>query len=103
MVLNFLHSRLARAVCAAVEGLVGFDAVTNDSAPTVVAHGGKLVNRAFKTIERMFCVSCNDFKRQVIVVTAYFTLCHYRFSLSGNDALTFTREAVGGNFSSSFC
>jgi hypothetical protein len=76
MILNFRHSRLARAVCAAIEGLVGFDTVTNDFAPTVVAHGSKLVNRAFKAIERMFCVSCDDFKRQVIIVAAYFTLCH---------------------------
>ena len=76
MVLHFVHARLARAVCTTVESRVGLDAVTDDLTPAVIADRGKLVNRALEAIERVSGASCNNVKREIIIVVADFTLCH---------------------------
>jgi CubicO group peptidase (beta-lactamase class C family) len=44
-------------------GAIGFYAVADDLAATVVADRSKLVNRAFEAIERMLCLSRDNFKR----------------------------------------
>ena len=65
-----------RAVGTTVEGFIGLDAVTDNLAPTVVADRSELVNRTLEAIKRVSGAGGNNFKRQVIVVSAYFTLRH---------------------------
>ena len=80
-ILHAIHARLSRAIGAAVESIIGLNAVTDDLAPAVVTDRGEFVNRALEAIERVSCLGRNNFKRQVIIVTAHFTLCHRNFSL----------------------
>jgi hypothetical protein len=61
---------------AAVERAVRFDAVTDDLAPTVVAHRRELVNRALEAVERVGRSVANDVERKVIFVTADFAFGH---------------------------
>jgi hypothetical protein len=50
-------------VGAAIERIIGFDAMTDDLAPTMVANRGQLMNRALEAVERMFCLGRDNFKR----------------------------------------
>ena len=61
-VLHIRHARLARAVCTAVERLIGFDAMTDYLASAVVANRGELLNRTLEAIERVSNASSNNFK-----------------------------------------
>lgn len=81
MVFNFTHSRLTRAVSAAVESVIGLDTMPYDLAAAMSTDGSELVNRALEAIERVVRASRDNLKGQVIIVTAYFTLCYLGFSL----------------------
>jgi hypothetical protein len=70
------HAGFARAIGAAIEGFVRFDAVTDDSAATVPTNRGQFLNRAFEAIEGMLPACRNYVKGQVIIVSANFTLGH---------------------------
>ena len=80
MVLHVRHSRLSRAVGATVKRIVRFDAVPDDLAAAVIADGRELMDRTLEAVKRVSRSLSHDFERQVIIVTANFTLRH-RFPL----------------------
>src|SRR5947199_1780075 len=94
MIFYFDNARLTRAIGAAVEGVVGLDAVPDDLTFAVVTHGREFVDRALEAVERVARAGRDDFKRQVIIVTADFTLCHRTSPLSSlrDDAVHQLRQ-----------
>ncbi len=82
MVNDLVRSFLAGAVRAAVERAVRLDAVPDDLAAASVADGRELVDRALEAIERVPRARRNDFKGQIVIISAYFTLCHSRYASS---------------------
>jgi hypothetical protein len=76
MILYIRHTRLACAIGATVEGVVGLDAVSDDLAASSRADRCEFVNCALEAIERVACASRHDFKGQVIIVTTHLTLRH---------------------------
>src|SRR5437773_1289010 len=68
------HPDQARAVRRAEDGPVGLDAVTNDPAATVTADRRQLVDRALEAIEHVSVAGREDLEREVVVVSADFTL-----------------------------
>src|SRR5437588_11998297 len=94
MILYIGDARLMRAVGATVEGVIGLDAVPDDPAPAVVAHGSELVNRALEAVERVARARRDNLEGQVIIVTADFTLCHRTSPLSSlrDDAVHQLRQ-----------
>src|SRR6476659_105039 len=67
---------LPGAVGAAVEGVVRFDAVTDDLAAAVLADGRETMNGAFEAVEGMGPARGDDLEGEVVVVPADFTHGH---------------------------
>ena len=76
MILHVRDAGQARAIGAAIESIVGLDAVTDDLTSAVITYGRKFLNRTFKAIERMLCPSRDDLKGKIVIVSAYLTSCH---------------------------
>ena len=66
-----------RAMGAAIERPIGFDAVSDDLAPAVVADRRELVNRALEAVERVRFASRDHLEREMIVVAAHFAFRHW--------------------------
>jgi hypothetical protein len=64
-------------MCAAVVFSVRLDAVPDDSAIAMAAYRREAVNCALEAIEHMSLTGGGDFERQLIVVSADFTLRHF--------------------------
>jgi hypothetical protein len=77
------RATLVRTVRAAIEGPVRFDPVTNDSAPAVITDRREPVNRALKAVKRVGDSGGHDLKREMVVVTTDFALCHGQSSRRG--------------------
>ena len=60
---DFVRSFFARAVGTAVERAVRLDAVTENLAAAVVAHGREFMDRALKTVEHVSDARRDNFKR----------------------------------------
>lgn len=84
------NARLFGAVGAAEKSFFGFDAVSDYFAAAMSANGREPVNRALKTIENVPVARRYNFKRQIIIVTANFALCHnfLEFQVSSRDIKT---------------
>src|SRR6267142_1521350 len=65
-------ARGARTVGAAVHGPGLLDAVTDDSAPTMLAGRGKRVDRALEAVKHMLATIEHDRERLVVSITADF-------------------------------
>src|ERR1043165_3348177 len=76
VILYIRRTRLARAIGAAVESVVGLDAVPDDLAPATGTDRGQFVNGALEAVERVARARRRDLEGQVIVVAADFTLRH---------------------------
>jgi hypothetical protein len=70
------HPRLPRTACTAKVIVIRLDAMTNDFASAIRADRREFVYRAFETIERVPVAGRYNFKRQIIIVTAYFAARH---------------------------
>src|SRR2546423_8622092 len=81
-----------RAVGATIERVIGLDAVPDDLTATVVAYGRELVNRTLEAVERMMRACRDDFKGQVIIVAADFTLGHLNTPLSYSETMPSTNS-----------
>ena len=76
MIFHVGDARLTRTIGAAIKALIRLDAMPDDLALAVATDRRQLVNRAFKAVERVARARHNDFKRSVVIVAAYFALCH---------------------------
>jgi hypothetical protein len=76
VVLHVRQARLPRAISATVKRVVPFDAVPDDLAATVIANGRELMDRTLEAVKRMPRALRHYFERQVIIITANFTLRH---------------------------
>ena len=81
---------LAGAVSATVKSAVRFYAVSDDFAAAMITDGGELVDRAFEAVKRVSRSGSNDFERQIIIIPADVTLCHYQSPLAGLSELART-------------
>ena len=77
MVARAALARLPCAVGAAVKRADLFDAVADDFAAAMIADGREFMNRTLETIEDVPLARRHYFKRQIIIVAAYFTLRHF--------------------------
>src|SRR4051794_10164867 len=64
------------AAGAAKEPSVSFCAVADDPASAVCTNGGKFVDRALETIERVRFAGSHDLERKVVIIPANLTLSH---------------------------
>jgi hypothetical protein len=78
VILHIVDSRLPRAIRTAIKSIIRFYAVSDDLAAAMITNRSQLMDRTFEAIERVPRSSRHHFERQVIIVAAYFTLCHYR-------------------------
>ena len=76
MVLYTLHSCLSRAVSTAIEFLIRLDAVTDDSASTVLTMRCQPLDGTFEAIECEPLVIHDYIEGQVILVPTNFTASH---------------------------
>lgn len=84
MVFDAFDARAPRAIGAAEEIFLCFDAVPDDAASAICANGRELMNRAFETIENVPLARRYYFKRQIIIISANLALCHFPFLLALN-------------------
>jgi hypothetical protein len=77
VVVYAFHAFLSGAMSAAKISRIGFDAMPDYFTPAVCANGRKPVNRAFKRIENVAFSRRDNFKSQIIIITAHFTLRHF--------------------------
>jgi hypothetical protein len=73
-------ARRLRAVRATEERPPGFDAVADDVAPAVIADRRELVDGTLKAVEHMSLTGRDYLEREMVVVSADFTLSHERSS-----------------------
>jgi hypothetical protein len=73
-------ARLSRAISATIERANLFNAVTDNFAAAMIANGRKPVDRTLETIEDVSLARRHNFKRQIIIVAANFTLRHLNSS-----------------------
>jgi hypothetical protein len=76
MVFDSFDARFPGAIGAAEIIFLRLDAVPDNPAPAICAHRREFMNGAFKTIENVAVSRRNNLKRQIIIVSANFTLCH---------------------------
>lgn len=76
MVNDLVCPFFVRAVGAAVKRAVRLDAVTENFATAVVAHRREFMNRALETVEHVGDARRDNFKGQIIIVSAHFTFRH---------------------------
>src|SRR5262245_19537004 len=81
MILRLRDSGLTRAIGAAIESVLGLDAVPDDPAAAVGADRGQFLNRAFEAVEDMLPAGRDHLEGQVIIVSAHFTFGHGSTSL----------------------
>src|SRR5688572_21108360 len=67
---------LVRAVRAAIERAVRFDAVSDDAAAAVIAHRSEPVDRAFEAVEYVGLARGHHLERQIVVIPADFARRH---------------------------
>jgi hypothetical protein len=75
-VFQLRFARGARAVDAAEDLSVCFDAMSDDSAVAMRANRGQRVDRALEAIEGVMLPANDDFKRLVIFIFANFACSH---------------------------
>jgi hypothetical protein len=75
--LSLAQSTLPGAVGAAEKLPLALYAMTDNSAPAVIARRSNRVNRALETVERVAVAGRYNFKGLVVVVAADFALCHH--------------------------
>jgi hypothetical protein len=76
MIFRLRDPGLARAIGAAIERVLGLDAVSDDLATAVSADGGKLLDRALKAVEDMLPARREYLEGHIIIVAANFTFSH---------------------------
>ena len=77
VILYVSHTRIASAICTAEEPLTGFHSVPYDLTSAMIADRRESMDRAFEAVECVSLVCGDNFERQVIVVAAHFTFCHW--------------------------
>jgi hypothetical protein len=75
-IVNSDDARLLRAVGAAIEGALRFDAMADDPALTVRTRRRERMNCAFEAIENVGLPGVNDFEGLVVIVPADLALGH---------------------------
>jgi hypothetical protein len=80
VIFHAFDSGFSRAERTAEKVFLRLDAVTDYLAPAVCTDGREFMNRAFETIENVLVARRDNFKRQIIIISANFTLCHIFFS-----------------------
>ena len=78
MIPHVADSSLPGTICAAIESTSCFDAVTDNFAAAMGAARSERVNRTFKTVEYMRTAAHPHFEGLIILVSAHFTLSHFR-------------------------
>jgi hypothetical protein len=73
---NSADTGFHRAMRAAEDFAVAFDAMSDDPAAAVVALGRQGVNRTFEAVKRMRFTRHHHFEAFVVVISTNFTLCH---------------------------
>jgi hypothetical protein len=76
MVFHAFDARAARTGGAAEKILLCLNAVPDYAAAAICADRRELVNRAFETVKNMPLARRYNFKRQIIIIAANFTLSH---------------------------
>src|SRR6185312_13456053 len=92
------HAFLVRAIRAAEEIALGFNAVADDFAAAMRAFRRQRVNRAFKTVEIVRSAVPDDFQRLVVIVSTNFTAhmhhsCLSRFQASRVASISWSCSA----------
>ena len=77
MIPHVAYSRLPCTICAAIESISRFDAVTDNLATAMGAARSERVNRTFKTVEHMRAAAHTHLEALVVLVSAHFTLSHF--------------------------
>jgi hypothetical protein len=77
VVFHAFDTRLLGTISAAKKVFLRFDAVTDNFAAAMRANRREPVNRALETIENVPISRRYDFKCQVVIVAADFTLRHF--------------------------
>src|SRR6266511_595045 len=80
VVFRLSDSGLARAIGAAIERVLGLDAMPDDPAAALSADRGQLLDRAFEAVEDMLPARRDHLEGQIIIVAANFTLSHVHTS-----------------------
>ena len=70
-----MYAMLAGAVCAAIDGIRSFHAVTNNSAAAMGTRGRQRMDRALEAIEHVSLAAHLHLKAFIISVAAYLTCC----------------------------
>ncbi len=77
MILHFGDAGVPGAVGATIESIVRLYAMSDDLAAAVITNRRKFVDRTLEAVKGMTGAGGNDFKRQVIIITAHFTFRHH--------------------------
>jgi hypothetical protein len=80
VVFRLSDSGFARAIGAAIERVIGLDAMPDDPTAALRADRGQLLDRAFEAVEDVLPARRDHLESQVIIVAANFTLSHVHTS-----------------------
>src|SRR5215510_336331 len=104
VVFRLSDSGFARAVGAAIERVLGLDAMPDDPAAALRADRGQLLDRAFEAVEDVLPARRDHLEGQVIIVAANFTLSHVHTSSGKSMNRTYgTYRCYGSYFHDAPC